>query len=137
MAVEHTFCRICEAGCGLTVTTEGNQVVRIDPDGDHVAKGIYASGAWQFKPPFTVNGTNQSFDIVDLANPSAPTLIQRVSTAAIGSPNSVAVAGGIVSMPLVTTIASGYPELLAMGGTLEANHRLDREVLAVGAEYAF
>lgn len=31
----------------------------LDPDGDHVAKGIYASGAWQFKPPFTVNGTIQ------------------------------------------------------------------------------
>lgn len=30
-----TYCRICEAGCGLEVTTEGDQVVRIDPDSEH------------------------------------------------------------------------------------------------------
>jgi len=37
-----TFCRICEAGCGLTVTTEGEQVVRIDPDKDHVSSRGFA-----------------------------------------------------------------------------------------------
>jgi anaerobic selenocysteine-containing dehydrogenase len=42
MAVTHTFCRICEAGCGLTVTTEGEQVVRIEPDGDHVSSQGFA-----------------------------------------------------------------------------------------------
>ncbi|MCU0702178.1 MAG: molybdopterin-dependent oxidoreductase, partial [Myxococcaceae bacterium] len=52
----HTFCRICEALCGLTVTVENNQVTRIAPDDAHVAtrgfscpKGLkqaklYASG---------------------------------------------------------------------------------------------
>jgi anaerobic selenocysteine-containing dehydrogenase len=33
----HTFCRICEALCGLTVTVEKNQVTRIAPDDEHVA----------------------------------------------------------------------------------------------------
>ena len=42
MVVTQTFCRICEAGCGLSVTTEGDQVVRIDPDGDHVGSKGFA-----------------------------------------------------------------------------------------------
>ncbi len=42
MTVTATFCRICEAGCGLSVTTEGNQVVRIDPDKDHVSSQGFA-----------------------------------------------------------------------------------------------
>jgi len=32
-----TFCRICEALCGLEVTVEGDRVVDIKPDDDHVA----------------------------------------------------------------------------------------------------
>ncbi len=41
-ATTQTFCRICEAGCGLTVTTDGERVVRIDPDKDHVASQGFA-----------------------------------------------------------------------------------------------
>ena len=37
-----TFCRICEALCGLEVTVEGDQVVDIKPDDDHVATRGYA-----------------------------------------------------------------------------------------------
>ncbi len=37
-----TFCRICEAGCGLLATTEGDRVVRLDPDKDHVASQGFA-----------------------------------------------------------------------------------------------
>ena len=33
----HTFCRICEASCGLEVKTEGGRVTSIRPDGEHVA----------------------------------------------------------------------------------------------------
>ncbi len=36
-----TFCRICEALCGLEVTVEGDQVVDISPDNDHVATRGY------------------------------------------------------------------------------------------------
>src|SRR5262245_18403028 len=32
-----TFCRICEALCGLEVDVEGNRVVAIRPDEQHVA----------------------------------------------------------------------------------------------------
>lgn len=40
---EHkTFCRICEAQCGLIVTTESAQVVKIEPNKDHVASAGYA-----------------------------------------------------------------------------------------------
>lgn len=49
---------------------------------------------------FAVNGGDQSFDIINLANPAAPALIQRVSTAQFGSPNSVAVAGAIVAVAI-------------------------------------
>ena len=40
--VTPTFCRICEAGCGLLATTEGDRVVRLDPDKDHVASQGFA-----------------------------------------------------------------------------------------------
>ncbi|MBW2212793.1 MAG: molybdopterin-dependent oxidoreductase [Deltaproteobacteria bacterium] len=37
---ELTFCRICEATCGLKATIEGNRVVALEPDHDHmVTKG--------------------------------------------------------------------------------------------------
>ena len=37
-----TFCRICEALCGLEVTVEDDEVVEIKPDNDHVATRGYA-----------------------------------------------------------------------------------------------
>ena len=36
-----TFCRICEALCGLEVTVDGDQIVDIRPDDDHVATRGY------------------------------------------------------------------------------------------------
>ena len=41
-ATNQTFCRICEAGCGLTVTTDKDRVLRIDPDKDHVGSQGFA-----------------------------------------------------------------------------------------------
>jgi anaerobic selenocysteine-containing dehydrogenase len=37
-----TFCRICEALCGLRVTVEGNTIQEIAPDPDHVATDGFA-----------------------------------------------------------------------------------------------
>lgn len=37
MEKKYTFCRICESLCGLEVTIDGNEVVDILPDNDHVA----------------------------------------------------------------------------------------------------
>ena len=34
---QYTFCRICESLCGLEVTMQGNEVVKIRPDEKHVA----------------------------------------------------------------------------------------------------
>ena len=39
---QHTFCRICEATCGLTATIDGDQVVRVEPDADHVVTRGYS-----------------------------------------------------------------------------------------------
>ena len=36
-----TFCRICEALCGLEVTVEDDKVVEIKPDDNHVATRGY------------------------------------------------------------------------------------------------
>src|SRR5687767_13746228 len=38
----HTFCRICEALCGLEVDVEGGRVVAIRPDEHHVATEGFA-----------------------------------------------------------------------------------------------
>ncbi len=44
MAIERkiTFCRICEATCGLRVDVEANRIVDIQPDPDHVVSKGYA-----------------------------------------------------------------------------------------------
>ncbi len=42
MTTEHTFCRICEALCGLEVDVEGERVVAIRPDPRHVASRGFA-----------------------------------------------------------------------------------------------
>ena len=44
MGVERkiTFCRICEATCGLRVAVEANRIVAIEPDPDHVVSKGYA-----------------------------------------------------------------------------------------------
>lgn len=34
---EHSFCRICEALCGIEITKQGNQIIDIKPDTEHVA----------------------------------------------------------------------------------------------------
>ena len=33
----HTFCRICEALCGVEVTVDDGRITSIAPDADHVA----------------------------------------------------------------------------------------------------
>ncbi len=51
---------------------------------------------------FVVNGTNGSLDVVDLADPSNPKVIQTISTAAFGGGvfNSVAVFDGLVAVAI-------------------------------------
>ena len=40
LSTHHTFCRICEASCGLQVEVQDNRVTRIRPDSEHpVTKG--------------------------------------------------------------------------------------------------
>jgi anaerobic selenocysteine-containing dehydrogenase len=38
----HSFCRICEALCGLELTTEGDVITQVRPDPAHVATGGFA-----------------------------------------------------------------------------------------------
>ena len=42
MARHKTFCRICEAQCGLTATTDGARVMQIEPNNDHLVSSGYA-----------------------------------------------------------------------------------------------
>ena len=39
---ELTFCRICEATCGLKATIDGDRVVALEPDHDHVVSKGYS-----------------------------------------------------------------------------------------------
>lgn len=48
----------------------------------------------------SVNGVDDSFDLIDLSNPAVPALVQRVSTAALGSPNSVASSNGLFAVAI-------------------------------------
>ncbi|MCX6266622.1 MAG: molybdopterin-dependent oxidoreductase [Bacteroidetes bacterium] len=42
MPVQYTFCRICEALCGLEITTENNRVISIRPDKNNLATQGFA-----------------------------------------------------------------------------------------------
>src|SRR5918997_4077503 len=43
MAIERiTYCRICEANCGMVATVEGDQVVQLRPDREHPLSSGYA-----------------------------------------------------------------------------------------------
>ena len=72
---------------------------------------------------FAVNGVNSTFDIINLSNPAAPTLVQRVSTAQFGSPNSVAVANGIVAVAIqdATPQNNGRVAFYSTAGVLLGN----------------
>ncbi len=39
---QYTFCRICEATCGLRATVDGDRVIALEPDEEHVATKGYA-----------------------------------------------------------------------------------------------
>ena len=39
---QYTFCRICEATCGLKATIDGDRVIEVEPDFDHVVSKGYA-----------------------------------------------------------------------------------------------
>ena len=39
---QQTFCRICEATCGLTATLDGDRIVSLEPDADHVVSRGYS-----------------------------------------------------------------------------------------------
>lgn len=49
--VHHTFCRICEALCGLEVTTDAGRITQIRPDEQHVSTGGFScvKGLKQYK----------------------------------------------------------------------------------------
>ncbi|MCA9697531.1 MAG: hypothetical protein KC431_08405, partial [Myxococcales bacterium] len=49
--IHHTFCRICEALCGLEVETENGSITAIRPDAEHVSTGGFAcvKGLKQYK----------------------------------------------------------------------------------------
>ncbi|MEM6290524.1 MAG: molybdopterin-dependent oxidoreductase [Myxococcota bacterium] len=42
MTTHHTFCRICEASCGLRVDVDDGRVTRIRPDAEHVGTSGFA-----------------------------------------------------------------------------------------------
>ena len=39
---KHTFCRICEASCGLIASVEGDRVTRIRSNPDHIGTDGFA-----------------------------------------------------------------------------------------------
>jgi anaerobic selenocysteine-containing dehydrogenase len=39
---KHTFCRICEASCGLIATVEGDRVTHLEPNPEHIGTGGFA-----------------------------------------------------------------------------------------------
>ncbi len=40
--IKYSYCRICEAACGLKLTIDGKRIEKIEPDNDHVVSRGYA-----------------------------------------------------------------------------------------------
>ena len=77
------------------------QLVRVG--GFDSGLGVGASEIVAYDPTgrraYVINAASRSFDILDLSNPSAPTLVRRVDVTDQGAaPNSVAVRGNIVAV---------------------------------------
>src|SRR5688500_7077723 len=49
---------------------------------------------------FLVNAGTATVDILDVRHPTSPTLVATINTSALGSPNSVAVARGVVAVAI-------------------------------------
>lgn len=94
------------AALPLTLPAQSAQLTRIGGYDSGIGEGgveIVAFDA-QSRRAFVVNGADSSFDILDLANPQSPALIQRINTGALGVPNSVAVGNGIVAVALEAAV---------------------------------
>jgi DNA-binding beta-propeller fold protein YncE len=90
----------------LTLAAQSAQLARIGGYDSGIGEGgveIVAFDA-QSRRAFVVNGADSSFDILDLANPQSPVLIQRINTGALGVPNSVAVGNGMVAVALEAAV---------------------------------
>jgi hypothetical protein len=71
-----------------------------------------------------------SVDVVSIADPAAPALVQRVSTAAYGLPNSVAVSNGLVAVAAEAAVKTdpGKVVFFDTDGTYLCSTRLVREL---------
>jgi len=69
---------------------------------------------------FLVNAATATVDILDVSNPSTPTLVSTIDTSALGSPNSVAVGRGIVAVAVesVPKTNSGHIAFYTSNGEL-------------------
>jgi DNA-binding beta-propeller fold protein YncE len=117
---------------GVAVASEG--AIRIDLAGTY-ATGVFDEGAAEipaFDPAskrlFVVNGFTDAIDVIDIADPARPSLLTSIAVGALGSPNSVAVAGGIVAVAIEDGVVTN-PGRVAFFDT--AGNRL--KVVRVGA----
>lgn len=69
---------------------------------------------------FLVNAATATVDILDVRNPTRPTLISTIDTSALGSPNSVAVARGVVAVAIESNpkTAAGHVAFYTSSGEL-------------------
>lgn len=90
----------------FVIPLDGNRPIELRPVGKFVAGslGIGAAEIAAFDPPskrlFSINGAENTLDVIDLGDPANPILVSRLSlsSCAAGLPTSVAVRDGIVAV---------------------------------------
>ena len=69
---------------------------------------------------FYVNAVDSSVDMISLADPSSPTMLQRIDVSSYGEPNSIAINNGVVAMAVANgadDMANGYILTYSTNGT--------------------
>jgi DNA-binding beta-propeller fold protein YncE len=70
---------------GYNANGGGAEITAFDPGSDRL---------------YVANGSNNTVSVLNMSNPTAPTLITTLNFAGIGSPNSVAIMNGVVAIAL-------------------------------------
>ncbi len=83
-----------------------SNAITLTPLGTY-ATGVFDEGAAEIpafdpisKRLFVVNGNREAIDVLDVSNPTNPTLITSIDVSDFGSPNSVAVKNGLVAIAI-------------------------------------
>src|ERR1044072_8423665 len=99
-AVAFALLNVAAAHAGDAHAADGKGHLKLQPLGTYDAGTAGSAEIVSYdatsKRLFLVNAATATVDILDVRDPTTPTMVSTINTSALGSPNSVAVGRGIV-----------------------------------------